>query len=270
MPYRQRGQFKLHHTVYESGQGSGPSVLLLHGLGSCGEDWLLQVPVLRQRYRVILRDLQGHGRSGLSRSWPTLSGLANDIADLLRLLGGVPVHVVGLSLGGVVGLQLAVDYPDLVSSLTVVNAFARLRLSFTGVGRGAGRLALLALGRMDWLGQLVAAGLFPAEEQTPIRDIAAARLASTSRRVYLQSLLALLRCDLRSRLGEVLTPTLVVAGKEDRTLPLRAKTELAERISGARLVVLDRSGHATPIDAAQRFNAMLIDFLQEIDRATGG
>ncbi len=198
----------------------------------------------------------------MSSGWPRIPDYAADVASLLETLDHAPVHVVGLSLGGAVALQLSVDHPERVLSLLLVNAFARLRPSPRRTLRGAVRLALLGLGRMDLLGRWVASGLFPSEDQAEMRRLVAARLKETSRRGYAQAIYAITRFDLRARLSAIQAPTLVVAGEEDTTVPLKAKVELAAGIPGARMVRIEGSGHATPIDAIERFNRVMLEFLE--------
>src|SRR4030065_1260405 len=102
--------------------------------------------------------------------------MSRAVSELLDELGGGAAHIVGLSLGGAVALQLAIDWPSQVRSLTAVNTFARLRLSRRGLGKMAGRLILLMTGQMDWLGDWVAGGLFPCGGQTALRQGGAGRL----------------------------------------------------------------------------------------------
>jgi 3-oxoadipate enol-lactonase len=187
------------------------------------------------------------------------------VADLIRHIGLDAVHIVGLSLGGLVGLQLAINDPDLVRCLVVVNAYAQMRVKRYARLPAIGRIVLLMFGPMDWLGRWVANGLFPAEEQAYLRDAAAKRIASNQRLAYLQAMLAAARFDLRSRLSEITIPTLIIAGERDVTVPMQAKRELAQKISGAKFVIIHGSGHATPIDAAQHFNRLLLTFLLEAD-----
>ncbi|MFX5610710.1 alpha/beta hydrolase, partial [Acinetobacter baumannii] len=97
-------------------------VLLLHGLGSSARDWEYQLPALLGRYRLLVPDLRGHGRSGKPRGGYSMAGFAEDCAALLDRLGCGPVHLVGISMGGMIGFQLACDRPDLLRSLTIVNS----------------------------------------------------------------------------------------------------------------------------------------------------
>jgi 3-oxoadipate enol-lactonase len=264
MPAHDSGGIRLH---YES-QGSGPgTVVMLHGLGSRGEDWLLQFPVLTPRWRVLAPDLRGHGRSGLSSGWPSVADLAGDVARLMEAESAAPAHLVGLSLGGAVALQLAIDRPELLRSLTAVNTFPHLRPGLGGLRHGAIRMALLGFGPMRWVGRWVANGLFPDEDQKLLRTSAAARIAGNPRRAYLQAAAAVARFDVSSRLGEIACPALIVAGERDATVPMKAKLELAHGISGARLEVIPGSGHATPLDAPEAFNALLLQFLKDVEAA---
>ena len=265
MPFFEQDGAHLHYELHPPPAQDGSLVTFLHGLGSCGEDWLLQVPVVAQRHPVLTLDLPGHGRSVALRGRPTIAAMARLVAGLLRELGAAPSHLVGLSLGGAVALQLAVDEPRLVRSLIAVNTFARLRMGAGGIGRGLARLALLGIGRMDWLGRWVAAGLFPRTEQEGMRRAAAERLASNPRSAYWNAILAAARFDLRSRLGQIIVPVLIIAGEDDTTVPLSAKAELAASIPRAKLEIMPGSGHATPIDASVRFNELLLEFLEHVD-----
>jgi 3-oxoadipate enol-lactonase len=265
MPYSPVGPCKLFYSIHNPNDPRGPFVLLLHGLGSCGDDWLLQLPALTPNYRVMTLDLRGHGRSGVSLGRPTIADWTHDVASLLKTFGESETHVVGLSLGGTVALQLAIDWPDLVRSLTLVNTFARIQVGHGGRLHAAGRMILLAFGHMGWMGRWVASALFPDDGQKLLREVAGARIASNPRGSYLRSLGAAARFNVRSRLCDIVAPTLVVAGDRDTIVPVKAKMELANRIPRARLEVVRGSGHATPVDAPEVFNRLLLDFLNEID-----
>ena len=256
---------KLGPGLYHEVCGAGPdTVLLLHGLGSSGADWQLQVPVLvAAGYRVLTLDLPGHGRSPAPREALTIEGMARAVAGLLEGLGVGPVHVVGLSLGGCVALRLALDQPERVRSLVLVNTFARLRpAGLRGVGRGLTRLALLTAAPMPVLASFVARGLFPRPAQRPLYEEAAVRLARNARRSYWAALRAIARFNVLHRLPEVRCPTLVVAGDRDQTVARSAALRLRQGIPGAHFRLMADSGHATPIDQAEAFNEMVVGFLR--------
>lgn len=264
MPYLGLGKLQLYYQIHNPNDLRSATVTLLHGLGSCGEDWLLQLPTLTQYYQVLTLDLRGHGRSNQLSGWPMMEDFAQDVIRLLEALDWCPTHVVGLSLGGAVALQLAADRPDLIRSLTLVNSFARIQVARSGRWHTFGRVPLLAFGSMDWIGRWVANTLFPRDNQGQLREIAAARISKNKRSAYVKSMVAVARFDLRSRLKEITAPTLVVAGDQDTTLPIGVKYELAKGIPGAHLEVISSSGHATPVDAPNAFNRILLKFLSEV------
>ena len=255
----------LAHTRIAAARAEAPVVLLLHGLGSCGEDWGLQVPALRADYSLLLPDLRGQGRTPMPPGWPTIADLAADVSALLDELGLDSVHLVGLSLGGAVALQLAAVDPRRVRSLTAVNTFARLRVARGAAGRAAERTFLAATGRMAELGRRVALGLFPEEGQEAFRQAAAERLAQNRPMNYLRLLMAVSRFDLRPRLAAIRAPTLVVAGEQDTTVPMECKLELVRGIRGARLQAFPGSRHVTPLDRSQEFNGCLLEFLAGVE-----
>jgi len=250
----------LSHEIHGS---PGPMVMMLHGLGSRGADWVLQIEALQERYRVVTADLRGHGTTPSTPGWPTVKDLAEDVVRLLEQIGEPRAHIVGLSMGGGVALQLGVDFPGRVESLTIVNAAATLRVPFNRLPSAFVRIALLLSGRRRKLGEWVAAGLFPRDDQYELREVAADRISDNLRRNYLQAIIAILRFDLRKRVHQIAAPTLVVAGKLDQTVPLGAKIALASSIPGARLEVIEGSGHGTPLDAPDEFNHLLLEFLSE-------
>ena len=245
--------------------GHGTRVVLLHGLGSSSEDWLFQVPVLSRRHSVAAVDLPGHGGTPLWPGWPSISAYAHAVISAMEAHGASPAHLVGLSLGGAVALQVAIEAPHSARSLSLINTFGRLRLTPTATLRGAVRLALVVAGRMDWLGAWVAAGLFPRPDQSALRQAAATRIAGNPPRGYLQALRAVARFDLGSSLEEVQVPTMVVAGSADTTVPISASRALATRIPGALLRLLPGAGHVASVDAADGLNELLLSFLEGVD-----
>jgi 3-oxoadipate enol-lactonase len=253
----------LHYTLI--GPPEAPVVLLLHGLGSSGDDWALQATALAERYRVVTVDLPGHHRSPRPHGWMSIGGMAAEVTRLLGALSLDRVHVVGLSLGGCVALALAIRRPAQVQSLVLVNTFAQLRPGGPRAAlRGAGRLLLALAAPMPVLARYVAREAFPGADQAPLRQAAAARLAQNSRRSYLGCLAAVLAFDVRRQLGDIGCPTLVVAGDRDRTVPHAAKVLLARSISGARLAVVEDSGHVTQYDQPVVFNALLLEHMDRV------
>jgi pimeloyl-ACP methyl ester carboxylesterase len=117
MPIRSVRDIEIH---YELHGDRGPAVLLIHGLGSSLRDWERQVETLAPRYRVLTADLRGHGQS--TRKGPiTMADFAADLRALLAALDIASVHVVGISLGASIAFQIALDFPDVVDGLVIIN-----------------------------------------------------------------------------------------------------------------------------------------------------
>jgi 3-oxoadipate enol-lactonase len=268
----------LHYQLYALEQAERPvAVVLLHGLGSSGEDWELQVPALRAHWPVVTVDLRGHGRSAAMAAGGaefTVEQMAEDVAQVIEHVaaaegaGGEGAYVLGLSLGGCVALALAARCPGQVRALVLVNTFARLRLAgLAGLGRLAARAWLLGTRPMPALADYIARGLFPKPEQQALYETARERLGRNGKQAYWAGMRAAGRLDLRPVMGQVRCPTLVVAGDRDRTVPREAAEALRDGIRGARLVVVEDSGHATPIDQAEVFNRVVVKFLLSTDGA---
>lgn len=243
--------------------GEGPPLLLLHGLGSSGADWLLQRAVFARRYRVLTFDLRGHGRSA---PIPTTSvdRYTVDVATFLDATNWRQVHVVGLSLGGMVAQRLALDRPDLVASLILVNTCARLRISLLVLPILFLRLWAVARTDPQRLGRSVAANLFPHPDQRPLYEETARRYSQNDLRCYRAAMIAAGRFNVKAELGRLSMPTLVVAGDRDTVISWPHKVRLARLIPGARLAVIHNSGHATPMDQPARFNRTVLDFLDRV------
>lgn len=249
--------------------GHGPPLVLLHGLGGSRNDWPLQLPAFVQRYRTVAVDLRGHGLSPKPPGPYRIGLMAADVALLLMRRKTGPAHVLGLSLGGAVAQQMALDYPELVRSLVLVNTASRFVSSqWRHRLLGAQRFAAAYLQGMDSVAEDVAQRLFPLLEQAPLRNETIERIRSNDLGAYRASLWSLARFNLTALLELISCPTLIVAGDQDNTIALQAKVELAKRIPNSRLEIITGSGHATPIDQPELFNQVVLRFLEEVGDGT--
>lgn len=268
MPRLVIDEVEIAYQVHSPPDHPAPAVLLLHGLGSRSDDWVMQVePLMRAGYQVWTPDLRGLGESSSLIGWPTIEQLGRDMIALLEQDIRRPAHVVGLSLGGTVALALAAERQDLVRSLTLVNTFAHLPLRAVHMRNAVGRAFNLFMGSMERLGDWVARDLFPRPDQRGLRSVAAGRIAANRRSSYFRLLVAVARFNLRRELGGIDLPALVIAGEQDILVPLSVKRALAEGMPRAQLVLFESSGHATPIDAPEAFNDRLLEFLRAVDAA---
>jgi pimeloyl-ACP methyl ester carboxylesterase len=256
---------RLHWEEHVPKDETGRPVVLLHGLGSSGDDWQLQTPALGMQRRLLMPDLPGHGRSQGFRRWARIGDFAAAVSSMLRAAHAWPAHVVGLSLGGEVALQMAVDSPEQVASLAIVNGLARFRPSLQVLALGTAWLGHVLSGRMEKVAEWVAGDLFPEPDQAELRQEATVRLSRNERGDYLRSMAAAGFFNVLPRLATITRPTLIVTGELDRIIPIDRQREIADGIPRARMVVVPRSRHATPIDAAESFNSIIKVFLEEVE-----
>jgi 3-oxoadipate enol-lactonase len=245
--------------------GSGTPVVLIHGLGSSQADWGHQVERLRTRFLVVTMDLRGHGRSSLAREPFEIHDLAEDVRAVINHLALGECHVVGLSLGGMVAFQLAVDAPELVRSLTIVNSgpevVARTAAQRWALGSRKFMVKWLSFGT---LGKTIGRRLFPHERQAAERALFVEQFVKNDRESYRAALDAIVGWSVLGRIGDIRVPTLIVTGDRDYT-PVEIKHRYAARMPNATVTVIEDSGHATPVDQPDAFNAVLVAFLDGLE-----
>ncbi|MCQ3034041.1 alpha/beta fold hydrolase [Pseudomonas syringae group sp. J309-1] len=250
----------LHYEEY----GQGPPLLLLHGLGSSCRDWEYQIPAFAARYRVIAMDMRGHGRSDKPRERYSIRGFSADVEALIEHLNLGQVHVLGLSMGGMIGFQLAVDYPHLLKSLCIVNSAPQVKVrSANDVWQYTKRWVLARLLGMRTLGNAVSHNLFPKPEHAHLRHLMAERFASNDKRAYLASFDAIVGWGVEHKLSRITCPTLVISADRDYT-PVALKEAYVGLIPNARLVVIKDSRHATPLEHPEQFNRIALEFIDAV------
>ena len=242
----------------------GNAVLCIHGLGSSTDDWELQLSALSRHHTVITYDVRGHGQSGKPHGKYSVREFAEDAAALIEHLEPGPVNVLGISMGGMIALQLAADFPRLVRSLIVVNSGPEMILR-TWKQRIAiyQRFAIVRLSGMRKMGQVLASVLLPKPEHAAERATFIERWARNDPGAYLRSLRALIGWSVSDRLHTIQCPTLIVAADQDYT-PVAYKEYYTRLIPGARLAVVADSRHMLPVERPDEFNRVVTEFL---DRA---
>ena len=245
--------------------GQGTPVVLIHGLGSSALDWEMQIPALAAHYRVVAMDVRGHGRSEKPHERYSIAGFADDVAALIEHLQLAPVHLVGISMGGMIGFQLGVGHPQLLRSLTIVNSApevkAKKRSDYLQIAK---RWTLARVLSLDTTARALARLLFPKPEQAELRRKVEERWPRNDKRAYLAAMNAIIGWGVRERLARITCPALVITGDRDYT-PVALKQAYVEELPDARLLVIADSRHATPLDQPEHFNRGLLAFLQEVE-----
>jgi 3-oxoadipate enol-lactonase len=260
MPYLTVNNIRLR---YES-WGDGPPLIMLHGLGSCADDWVYQLPELGRCFRCLPLDLRGHGLSDKPVGRYTMAQFAADVIGLMQALGLGPAHVMGLSLGGMVAQQVALARPDLARSLVLINTMPGPWPPTRAMLRSAARrLAALRSPAHDMTdtATLIARTLFPEPDQRLLYNYTVERMAANDPRAYRQSLQAITRFWPGRSLRRITCPTLILAGELDAVVPMVYKERLQRALPNARLVRIPNSRHASNLDQPEVVNHAILDFL---------
>src|SRR5512139_3378018 len=252
---------------YFEEHGSGFPLLLINGLGSDHLEWLHQLPTFSERFRVIVFDNRGTGNSAVPPGPYTTAQMADDAAALLRFLGFGRAHVLGVSLGGMIAQEVALRHPDLVEGLV---------LGCTGPGGSLSvrpdpeALAPFAMAKgEDPEGEL--RRMIPflytdaccRERPEEIEAFIKRRLENpTPPEGYLAQLAAAVTHDASGRLDRIRPRALVITGDADRLVNMENSRRIAERIPGAKLVVLPGAPHRLFAETADAFNREVLRFLQ--------
>jgi len=249
--------------LYYETTGQGEPLLFIHGLGSGTRDWEKQVAFFSRCYQVITFDVRGHGKSDKPPGPYSVPLFAADTAELMKSLAIGRAHVVGISMGGMIAFQLAVDAPNLVKSLVIVNSgpefVARTFKERLGILQ---RLLIVRLLGMRKMGEVLGKRLFPRPEQRHLRRVLIERWAENDKRAYLASFRAIVGWSVVEHLGGVRCPVLVVAADQDYT-PVSFKEGYAAKLPHTELTIISDSRHLTPVDRPDQFNEALMTFLSK-------
>ncbi len=249
--------------LYYQESGASYPLLLLHGLGSSSDDWWFQTPAFTPHFRVVRPNLRGHKQSSALRGPITAYTLAVDIVKLMEALNIPQAHVLGLSLGGMVGQMLAIDFPEKVNKLILVNTFAHLwPTSLRETYTLARRVVVSKFLPPITTAQVVARDLFPKPDQAPLRDEVLRRIGVNDVTSYRYLVDTVRRFDSRAQLDRITAPTLLITGDRDAVVPRGCQQQLVRGIRQIRWHIVRDSGHATPVDQPEEFNKIVLDFLQ--------
>lgn len=253
---------KINNTeIYYETAGSGAAVLFIHGLGSSTRDWELQIPAFSKNYQTITFDLRGHGQSQKPQGPYSMSLFAKDTAELIKSLQVGSVHVVGISLGGMIAFQFAVDYPELIKSMVIVNSAPEVVVrTLKERWQVFMRFAIVRLLGMRKMGEVLSKRLFIKDEHESLRQMFVERWAENDMPAYLDTMRAIVGWSVADKIQNIKIPTLIVAADNDYT-PVSAKEAYISKIENAKLVVIEDSRHAVAVEKPEEFNKIVLEFL---------
>ena len=247
-----------------TGKQGAPVVMLSHSLACSLVMWQPQMVVLESDFQVLRFDTRGHGDSDAPDGAYTLEQITADAVGLLDALNIETVHYVGLSMGGMIGQCLALDYSDRLKSLALCDTAAIMpeetqpiwqqRIDAAGQTGMAGQVdeTLERWFRPEYLQQN------PPEVEMIRRQILATPVAG-----YIGCCEAIRRLNYIERLPDIKLPTLIMVGEEDPGTPVAASEAMHARIAGSKLVILPEARHLSNIEQAEVFNHALLEFLNQ-------
>lgn len=244
--------------------GEGEPLLLVAGLGGSGKFWVNQVEPLSEHFNVILHDHRGVGRSSAAPVVSAAEGMAKDLVRLMDALGIESAHLVGHSTGGAIGQHIALNHPERLKSLVLSASWAGPTPLFIDTFK-ARRDVLINCGVRQYMmmGTLLATpSWFLADRFAGADEFLEGRIADfPGLDVELARLNAVMTHDLRYRVHEISVPTGVICAHDDQLTPPSMSEELAERIPGAKLSMLERGGHFCPATNTAAYNELLLGML---------
>jgi 3-oxoadipate enol-lactonase len=252
-----------HQAEHQAGHdGPGDPVLLLHGIGGSADSFTDQFAALSAGHRVVAWDAPGYARSADPETAPGMAGYAAAAAALLRERGAAPAHVVGVSWGGVIATRLALDHPEVVRSLVLVDSTrgsGRTAEQATAMRRRAAELADVGAAAFA---QARAPKLVSAEAPKELAERVATAMARSIRLPgYAYAAASMAETDHSDVLGRLSVPTLVIAGDRDVVTGVAESQAIAADIPGARLRVIEGAGHLSNVERPDEFNRLVLEFL---------
>ena len=268
MPYAENDGTK----IYWEEQGEGDPLLLIMGLGSASGLWYRLMPALSERYRAIIFDNRGVGRSDAPSGTYPIETMASDAAAVLDAVGLESAHVLGFSMGGFIAQEFALENPERVSSLILAGTACG--------GKEGVRAAPEVLTALEARGvKTIEEGFWAMapynyDPSTPrariVGDLAISLRTSLKRECYMAQLLGIVSwVGSHSRLGGIKMPALVIHGENDQLIPPENGRTLARLIPNARLVMLPRAGHKFMTDQPEAAVEAILSFLDDVGAHKG-
>lgn len=264
--------------LYYEEHGSGDPLLCIMGFATDSTGWLMQTPAFAERYRTVVFDNRGVGRSSKPTGAYTIHEMADDAVALLDHLQIERAHVLGVSMGGMIAQELVLRHPDRVRGLVLACTFPepdaeteeQRKVIFTQMGGsitdgGEMKIDFTALNPMTFFQHLLPLVFNPSFIQTELPKLmqmfAGALQYGFSIEAILGQMQAIMAHKSTDRLAGIKSPTMVITGDADRLISPANSDVLAKSIPGAKLVTVPGGSHAFNIEMPDLFNRAVLDFL---------
>ncbi|HSR11519.1 MAG TPA: alpha/beta hydrolase [Thermodesulfobacteriota bacterium] len=245
-------------------EGQGFPLVLVHGLNGDLTGWALVSPYFSREYRVIAPDVRGHGGTSKPDQPYSVKGFSQDLYGFMRGLDLSRVHLLGLSMGGAIAQQFALDHPEMIRSLILVSTFSAIE--------GRAQQAFLCLkdalkrgGYPAFFDEVVALAFTPeyiASHPGPIAELKEKRIRINSPAAIGRAADACKAFNVKKEISRIAAPTLVVSGREDVFTPIDLAQHIHESIRGSEWKIIDGVGHNVYIEKPAELAGAVLDFLK--------
>ncbi len=255
MPYCSANGIRIHYEVL----GEGSTLVLIHANPFDRRLWMYQAAHFSTFFRVINVDIRGYGFSDKPTSKTSIVEMAEDVVGVLRHEGAKEAIVAGISVGGVIALQLGLDHPEIFKSLILVGC------SSGPGGRYQERIDGYTKGVEEYHIQHLRALVSKDFSESRLGRYLLNNFTEWDRRLNGEAIVEIFKAlqdrEVTSRLGELKMPVLVINGEFDNSLP--RSLEMSRRIAGAAHHVIPRTGHACCLEDPMAFDEIVIEFLRK-------
>lgn len=236
-----------------------PVLIFIHGLGENLDSWTNQLTYFDNDYRVIAMDLRGHYRSEDGTKPITIKQFADDVILLCDKLAITQAHFVGLSMGGIICQQLAIDYQDRMFSVSLCNTASYA--TDEAKAKLDSRLAMIEAVSMDEMADFIVTACLPPVYDQRIYDQAFAVFRLNRKTPYMAATRATFSIDYRNDLCKITIPTLVFTGEFDKATPVEASEFIHAQIPHSEMHVISGVGHLSKLEKPAEFNQLIANFL---------
>lgn len=257
--------------LYYQVEGQGEPLVLIQGFGGGHEGWFFQTRAFKKHYRVITFDNRGIGKTDKSPTPYTIRTMADDTIGLMDHLGIDSAHVLGMSLGGMVAQEVAIDYRDRVKKLVLactspgeggINDVHPEMLRSIGVQEGSTEPDLKSVDFHELMSTIVSLAFNRRLYRMLLVPLSKFYMKRVGVEGCTQQMEAVVGHSTVDRLHLIEAPTLVITGTEDKIVSPRSSEEIAGKIPNARLVKIEGGSHAFFMEMRGRFNKEVLDFLK--------
>lgn len=261
--------------LIERGRADGRPLVFLHGVTLSSKIWHYQLRDLGDEFRVIALDQRGHGLSVAGSEGYGLAKLARDLVTVLEKLDLHDAVIIGHSMGGFATMQFCINHPDVLAErvvgIVLMNTAAELVEQRPAWTAPLVKRVVSASARLPRPAQPMPAAVYLGSRVTFGRDASPTQVrfigdigAALPPEILAASVTAFLNMDLRAGLRAVRVPALVLAGSQDRLLPVRAARQIVANLPGAELVVFEGAGHTLMLERHAESNRLISEFADQL------